>query len=320
MSVFTRSKESTTRADQLRRKRGQNGRSLNWEAGAAVPRPMWEPRIQRRPAPRAYRRVNIPLDDRGVEVQFPTLSLAVSPRTFATVLAVLAGAAILFLISASTFRAGAPVVNGVAIVPADDVLKAAGIDGANLFLLSPAEIGDRIVQRIPGIRQVSVLVDLTGRVSINVVERVPILLWEQDGLDYWVDSQGVVYPATETLAGLVKVEVPGQGPQLAPDGQAYLDPSLVVNALEMAVALPSGSRILYDTAHGLGMSDPGGWTVYFGTSGNIELKMETYQRLLQKLNAAGIRPAVVDVSDLWQPYYRLPQSAPEGGLESANGQ
>jgi cell division septal protein FtsQ len=250
------------------------------------------------------RKYNIPLEEPGVEVQFPTLSLSISPRGVSTVLVILAGGALLFLLTAPMFRVEGPQVRGTSYISRDAVLNAAGLEGSNLFLVSPSEIGMEITRTIPGIHQANVTVDTSGEVWMDVVERAPILLWAQSGKEYWVDAEGVIYPATQKLEGLVRVEVQDQGPQILLDEQSDLDPQVVINTLEMAVALPSGSRIVYDKAHGLGMLDTGGWTVYFGNSGQIEQKMETYHRLLQKLNAAGIRPSIVDVSDLWQPFYR----------------
>jgi hypothetical protein len=312
MAILTRKKEEITRAEMLRQRRGSavpvvrmhsvggTAPAVRLPSAGNMPPAVWEPRV-RRAAPRAHRRIR--LEEPGVEVQIPAVSLSMSPRGLALTLAVVAGGVLLFLLTAAMFQAGQPVVEGVDTVAAADVAAAAKIQGVNLFLISPLEIEKAIINRIPGIRQVSVEVGLSGAVTLRVAERAPILLWHQNGQDYWVDADGVIFPVTRPMEGLVRVEVRDQGPALSVDGTSDIDPGVVINALEMAVSLPRGSQIVFDAQHGLGMMEPSGLAVYFGNSGHIEQKMEIYQRLAQRFVAMGIRPHLVDVENIWQPFY-----------------
>ena len=149
-----------------------------------------------------------------------------------------------------------------------------------------------------------VSVDFSGNVRVNVRERDPILLWMQNGESYWVDAEGVFFPALAERTDLVGVEVHDKGPQITFDRSADVDSDVVIQALELTLALPTGTRILYDAQHGLGMGDIDGWTAYFGTSGQIDLKMDLYRRMVSALSAEGIRPNFVSVENLHQPYYR----------------
>ncbi len=300
MTILARRKESLTRTEMLRRRRGQSTAMPRLHAPIAKPRTVWEPRA-RSTAARAHRHIR--LEEPGVEVQLPAISLSFTPRGLAMILAAVSAGALLFLLTAPTFLAGAPVVEGSQYVPADAVVNAADVEGMNFLLISPAEVREEILRRIPGVRDVSVLVEPSGAVRLALAERAPILLWAQNGEEYWVDADGVVYPVTGAVKGLVRVEVRDQGPAIGLDGESDVDPAVVINALEMAVSLPEGSRIVYDMRHGLGMLDAGGVAVYFGTSGQIEQKMEIYRRLAQRFVVTGVRPSLVDVADIWQPFY-----------------
>jgi hypothetical protein len=50
--------------------------------------------------------------------------------------------------------------------------------------------------------------------------------------------------------------------------------------------------------------DPGGWMVYFGDAGQVEQRLDVYRRLMESLAARGIRPWMVSVENLRQPFYR----------------
>jgi hypothetical protein len=297
-----------TRAEQLRRKRGKTARNLHWSSRAAAPRPAapqpaWEIR-PRGPAVRAQRMYNIPLAEPGVEVQLPVLAISFSPRALAVLLAGLACAGLLFLLTSHSFEVQALHVDGLQYLSPDSIVAASELSGANLFLISPAAAEAGILRKIPAVRRAQVSVDFEGQVVVDVQEREPILLWVQDGSSYWVDAEGVFFPALAERSDLVRLEVREQGPEIAFDGAADIDPQVVVYALELTVALPSGTQVIYDTRHGLGMMDPGGWMVYFGNSGQIEQKLDVYRRLMDSLTARGIRPGMVSVENLGQPFYR----------------
>jgi hypothetical protein len=304
--MFGQPKEPTRRADQLRRRRTAaepQARTINWQAGPVAPRTTWEPR-GRRAEPRAYRMHNIPLSERGVEVQVPAISLEFSPRAGAIVLAVASGFTLLFLLTTRMFAAGAPVVRGTNYLSADSVADASGVMGANLFLLSADELQKTLPQHMPGVQTAQLSIGWDGSLALDIQERTPILLWDQGGSQYWVDAEGVIFPAQRPLDGLVPVRVPDHGPTLTMDGQPNIPPEVVTSALELTVSLPAGSSIVYDTQNGLGMQDSNGWPAFFGDSGNIPVKLAVYNGLVDNLLARGIRPSFVNISDVRQPFYR----------------
>jgi cell division septal protein FtsQ len=295
------------RADQLRRRKAADGevgtRQFEWQATPVATRTTWEPRA-RRNEPRAYRVRSIPLNERGVEVQMPVFSLSLSPRGAATTLAFLAGFALLFLLTTRMFHAGMPAVQGVHYLAVDSVVDASGVLGANLFQLSPDGLSRSLPKRMPGIKQASLSMAWNGDLAIDVEERAPILLWQQNGGQYWADAEGVIFPAAGPLDGLVQVDVTENGPALTLDGQPNIPPNVVAGALQLTVALPPGSRIVYDKQHGLGMQDANGWPVFFGDPGDVSAKLTVYNGLVNNLMARGIRPSSVNVADIRQPFYR----------------
>jgi len=303
-----RKQETTSRAELLRRKREKTPRNLNWHSRTAAPRPV-PPRptwtVQPRgAATRVHRVYSIALESPGVEVQFPALVVSFSPHSLAILVAGLACAGLLFMLTGPMFRAESPQIGGLQYISADAVAEASGISGNNLFLISPAGVELQILNRIPAIRSVQVSIGVSGGVRVGVREREPILLWTQNGSSYWVDADGVFFPVLGDREDLVRVDVQEKGPQIAFDRVPDIDPDVVIQALQLTLVLPSGTRLLYDVDHGLGMADIDGWTAYFGTTGEIDLKMDVYRRLVSALSSEGIRPAFVSVENLRQPFYR----------------
>jgi hypothetical protein len=255
-------------------------------------------------APRVHRVYSIALESPGVEVQFPALAVSFSPRSLAILVAGLACAGLIFMLTGPMFRAEEPQIAGLQNISADAVSQAAGLAGSNLFLISPSAVEQQILTKIPAIRSVHLSIGMSGGVQLQVREREPILLWTQSGASYWVDADGVFFPVLGDRGDLVRVDVLDKGPQITFDRASDIDPEVVIQALELTLVVPSGTRILYDADHGLGMQDIDGWTVYFGTAGEISQKMDVYRRLVSALSAEGIRPAFVSVENLEQPFYR----------------
>lgn len=231
------------------------------------------------------------------------MTVSFSPRALAGILAGIASVALFFLLTSPTFLVSVLEVRGLGYLSADAVAGAANVEGTNFFMLSPVEVEQGILRRIPSVREANVSVDITGKVTVEVFERAPVLLWVQDGKSYWVDSAGVIFPVMMETPGLVQVDVIAGGPVISFDGLAGIDPDQVVQALEIRLAFPDGIEIIFDGRHGLGIIDANGWTVYFGFSGPIREKIDCYLRLADDLNARGIRPSLISVENLQHPYY-----------------
>ena len=71
----------------------------------------------------------------------------------------------------------------------------------NVFSLSPQSVGHNLVAANPGVREVRLSVGWPNRVTLNVKERVPILAWQQGGVGYWVDAEGVFFPVLAERGG-----------------------------------------------------------------------------------------------------------------------
>lgn len=207
--------------------------------------------------------------------------------------------------------AEAQVIGNQMLTPAE-INSALEIAGEPAFLLIPAELEKRLLLAYPELVAAKVDVSLPNIVSVQVVERRPIIRWEQGDGYTWVSEDGVAFRPHGEASGLISVTASSAPPIegiVSPDSLAptpFLAPELVQAVKGLAGHVPPGASILYDASFGFGWNDPRGWQVYFGTTArDVELKMRVYESMVTSLTQRGIQPAMINVTYPTAPYYRL---------------
>ncbi len=153
---------------------------------------------------------------------------------------------------------------------------------------------------------------LPNTVSVHVVERKPVVRWEQGDGYTWISEEGIAFRPHGDMPGLIAVVALSAPPiegivssdPLTP--APFLSPEMVKTLKGLAGHVPPGMQIFYDASFGFGWNDPRGWKVYFGTSASdVELKMRVYESMVASLTQRGIQPALINVTYPTAPYYRL---------------
>jgi hypothetical protein len=205
----------------------------------------------------------------------------------------------------------AQVIGNQILTPAE-INTALNIAGQPTFLLMPSELEKRLRLAFPELAAAKVDVSLPNTVSVQVVERKPVVRWEQGDGYTWVSEEGIAFRPHGDMPGLISVTALSAPPingiissdPLIP--APFLAPEMVKSIKGLAGHVPPGVSILYDASFGFGWSDPRGWQVYFGTSGrDIELKVRVYESMVASLTGRGIQPALINVTYPTAPYYRL---------------
>jgi cell division septal protein FtsQ len=168
-------------------------------------------------------------------------------------------------------------VSGLHYTDAELVVSLVGpwLDGRpNLFRL-PASDVERALLELPAVAGSEVRLTLPGSLSISLVERVPVFVWQTDGGAFLVDSEGVL------LRGVAEGEQPrGELPRLEDRRQLPEPPavgSVLAEAdrlavLKLAAVDPAlvGSRaarlaLSVDDEEGYSLiAEPGLWRAVFG--------------------------------------------------------
>jgi len=275
------------------------------------------------------RRFDIPLKIQGAEVRLPSVPLIHIGWRAVSLLMVLMMTASLFLIWKSpVFQVKAVEAKGLKRLTMGDLNTVMGTLGASVFTINPQGLEKNLQLAFPELEKISVRVNLPASVKVALVERVPVIAWNQSGSEVWVDAQGVAFPPRgNPEKALVRVEGHGTPPGFAltpptidlqnlPTGltsattttipKISLSPDLVTAILALGAKMPADTLLVYDSEHGLGWNDPNGWEVFFGMEDqDMEMKLSVYQAMVDRLQSEGIQPALISVEYVHAPYYRM---------------
>lgn len=179
------------------------------------------------------------------------------------------------------------------------VYQQAGVDGYSAFFLQPAAISERIRQ-LPTIQSAVVRVRLPNRVTIEVVEREPVLLYQVQSETFWVDAQGVLMPAADAREDLVKLIDDSLSAQVDPQ---RIDPSVLYAIQQITRDLPQIDTFRYQEPFGMYFFSPEGWRVLLGEAKTMDSKLLSWAALRQDLLRK--KAAVQEVDLRFQyPYWR----------------
>ncbi len=230
-----------------------------------------------------------------------------------------------FALTSSTFRVQQVNVLGTSNTALVNTIEHMGIQGQNVFLLNTAAF-TALIAGIPLVASVSLGKQLPNSLTVTVVERTPVLLWQTKQGIYSVDKTGMVIAlASETTSadGLMTVvdmrNSGGKAVGAVPCACPAVHPGVRLNATDIAFAtevfahLPqltgiNSFKLRYDNVgQGNGsftVESSDGWIAYLGGADNanpldnrlIELKQILTLAQQQQLNLAtidlrfGLRP------------------------------
>lgn len=269
---------------------------------------------RRQPSQNARRRFQIAMPVARDEMrQFSIPRPRFGMRAVSFALAAILGTLVYLAYNLPMFRVTQAQVTGNQIIAADEINAVLGLAGRPIFTVTPDDLETRLRLNYPELVFVDVSVSLPNVVSVNIVERHPVIRWEQGGSYTWIADDGVAFRPRGEIAELISVAAES-APAVTLSASDPLNPVPfisveMVQALQgLALHVPPGTQILYSPSLGFGWNDPRGWRVYFGTSAkDVELKMRVYESMVKSLTDRGIRPAMINVTYPTAPYYRMSQ-------------
>lgn len=290
---------------------------------------------------------NVSLSAPGAEMRLPTLPrIGLGWRSASFLLLAFLVGILYYFWTAPDFQVNEAKVSGLQRITRADVNRALALQGQPVFTLDAGQIQNELLEAFPEFSQVAAQIELPNTLVITVTERVPVLIWRQDGASKLVDAQGMTFPARDeaALSAYPVIEAAGDPPPLPGamdsatmaidrpvdiekvladglklglplEGEAtpFLAPETVAALLQIIDQAPNGAQVIYEPAHGFGWLDRRGWKVYFGhlSAGEppqIEARLQVYRAILDQVKAAGAKPSVISVEYLHVPYYQLEPS------------
>lgn len=194
------------------------------------------------------------------------------------------------------------IVNSIGVGPLrylapEEVYEIADVSNTHLFWIDAQDIEARL-EANPSIADAQVFIGWPpNMVSIQIIERDPVLVWVQSNFPVWVDINGTVMFQRQDRPELVRVVYPeGQGILGVGD---QVDRDIIAGALQLKAKFPTIEVLLYDDIKGLGYRDTrqgNSWVVWFGTGTQMEMKVLVYNEIV-RANYPRIIFKEVDVSD-----------------------
>jgi cell division septal protein FtsQ len=228
------------------------------------------------------------------------------------VLALILGGTAYYLFTDDRFIIRSIQIGGLRYVPAEEVFNETGIAGQSILMVDPEAVVERL-ELMPSLDSAEVVqVEWPAQIVIQVREREPALMWEQDDNRYWVDLNGHLMVVRRDLPNLLRVVNEGEaipfqcpGPRCAEQDEITIDPDIVRGAQHLKTLRGNIDVLYYDPVRGLSYLDGRGWRGYFGVGTDMDRKLIIYETLVANLESRGLRPLYIDVSHPDAPYYRL---------------
>jgi hypothetical protein len=287
---------------------------------------------------------NVSLNAPGAEMRLPALPrFGLSWRLASFILLAALAGALYYLWTAPDFQVSEAQVGGLQRLTRSDVNRALALEGRPVFTLNNADIQQQLLTVFPEFSQVATQIELPNTLVITVTERLPVLIWRQDGASRLIDTQGMTFPARDEadLSAYPVIEAAGDPPELPGAGDPsaetaialqkiitdslslglpvkgeatpFLAADTVTGLLQIVEQAPEGAQVIYEPEHGFGWLDRRGWKVFLGQiepgdPNQVETKLQVYRAIMDEVKSAGDKPAMISVEFVHVPYYQLEPS------------
>jgi cell division protein FtsQ len=261
---------------------------------------------------KTHKGYNIAFSLGRTKVHAPTINIPqLGPRWVSVGMTLLMGFMLLTLWTASPFVVKGAEVVGNQRIGAADINAMLGMIGEPIFKAVPAQIEANLHTAYSDLSSIKVRVSFPNHITVDVVERMPVLAWYQNGVVTWIDASGVAFTPRGEVSGLIQVAATGAPANVSLDtslplyAQKFITPELVQAMTVLTRDVPTGMPMTFDPVYGMGWQDPRGWNVYFGQdANNISMKKNVYQAIVDTLILQGVQPTLISVEYLNAPFYK----------------
>ncbi len=234
-------------------------------------------------------------------LKFPLLLDRVSWRLASMGIVTLFGSLLGYAITNENFFVDSIELVRTDYVTGDEIYRASGVHGVNVFWINPADVQSNI-ESVPGIELAVVEFEWPSTLYVEIKEKEPVILWKQAGKSVWVDEVGKTFPARHHLSWLLPIIVDDATEPLGID--EYIPIDVVEGARQLKALRPNIELLHYDVGRGLSYQDGRDWRGYFGSGNNMGTKLLVYETLIENLMSRGIWPKIISVVEPGTPFHR----------------
>jgi cell division septal protein FtsQ len=232
-----------------------------------------------------------------------------------------------FALFSPNFRVQQVAVTGTNNAGLVRTIQRMGMQGQNIFLIDITGFTNH-VDALPLVASASIQKAWPNQLTVAVVERLPVLLWQTPGATFSVDSHGIVMSlASDTngadhLMTVVDARVKGATQRVQPGTQ--LNAADIAFALQVFEQLPqvagvSAFTLRYSAAPGSQSSGDGsfivesqqGWVAYLGSADDnnpLDNRLAELQQILSKAQQQQLNLATIDLRYGLRPVFTVKSS------------
>lgn len=227
--------------------------------------------------------------------------------------------AVNFAFTSNAFRIKQVNVVGTRNAPLISTIQRMGMQGQNIFLVNVEGLTAK-VDAYPLVSSTVISKNWPNQLTVTVIERVPVLLWQTKRGTYSVDSQGVVIaPASDTVGAdqlltVVDTANGGKGQALHPGSRLSQDDTTfavdVFNHLPRIAGIKT-FKLRYDMTSNGGsyvVQSSDGWIAYLGSardSNPLDNRLIELQQIVSLARQQQLTLATVDLRYGLHPVYTL---------------
>ncbi|MFQ5577821.1 MAG: cell division protein FtsQ/DivIB [Anaerolineae bacterium] len=196
-------------------------------------------------------------------------------------------------------------ITGNHILSAQEIYAAGQIHNQSVFWVNP-KTAKANLEALPNIKTARVKITLPAKVTIEVEERRPEVVWQTGNETWWIDSEGTfVPPRPESEPDRTRLRITDiDARPVEPSDR--LSPAIIRGAQLVNEHKPDITDLYYTRSVGLVYLTPEGWPVYLGNQSDMALKLSTADSVRADLLARSVTPAFIDVRNPRRVVYQQP--------------
>jgi len=198
-------------------------------------------------------------------------------------------------LASPAFLVGPAIVSGNKGLATSEVIEATKrLQGRNIFLVDPQEAWQS-VKSLPGVKDVSVRLELPNRLLIEISDEEPQLIWEVRGVQYWIGRDGETIKAGSAPTRSLLITNPD--PKAAPLKQGQrVDTRAISTVQQLQQLLPNQVRSYeWSPFGGITVVSNEGWRAGIGWDDNLEAKVEMIRATIRLVTERREALKAVDV-------------------------
>lgn len=212
-------------------------------------------------------------------------------RLLGVTLAALLLAVLVLLFENDLFYVDEVEIAGATYSAREEIYRHANVHDYSVFWVNEQAVAWQFAA-MPFVKSARVRAVLPNKVRIDIVERQPVAIWQANGRDLWVDSEGITLPVASQLSSLpVLVDMDS-----STTDAGRVDPRIIAGVVELHQQLPGVGRFAYDKARGLHFTMPDGALVILGENTRLAERVQQLIALQSALAAQGQAANEIDLS------------------------